>query len=121
MILFCFCTVFSKPFKKRVEAKIFKDGNDLFTIKALIFQGGNDQSLEDINVKTVTDVTSDILVSPSAFVVEQIGDNYHEEPILGFSIVNEMGAYFIPKDIAVESEVFKDTSSDGTARFAPFP
>ncbi|MFU2201798.1 DNA polymerase I [Bacillus subtilis] len=67
-----------------------------------------DQSLEDINVKTVTDVTSDILVSPSAFVVEQIGDNYHEEPILGFSIVNETGAYFIPKDIAVESEVFKE-------------
>lgn len=66
------------------------------------------QSLEDINVKTVTDVTSDILVSPSAFVVEQIGDNYHEEPILGFSIVNETGAYFIPKDIAVESEVFKE-------------
>ncbi|MEC1613054.1 DNA polymerase I [Bacillus mojavensis] len=66
-----------------------------------------DQSLEEIDVKTVTDVTSDILVSPSSFVVEQIGDNYHEVPILGFSIVNETGAYFIPKDVAVESDVFK--------------
>lgn len=67
-----------------------------------------DQSLEEIDVKTVTDVTSDILVSPSSFVVEQIGDNYHEVPILGFSIVNETGAYFIPKDVAVESDVFKE-------------
>lgn len=67
-----------------------------------------DQALEEIKVETVTDVTSGILVSPSAFVVEQIGDNYHEEPLLGFSIVNETGSYFIPKDIAVESEVFKE-------------
>ena len=53
-----------------------------------------------------------MLVSPSALVVEQIGDNYHEEPILGFSIVNETGLYYIPKEIAIQSQAFKSWAED---------
>jgi DNA polymerase-1 len=68
-----------------------------------------DSAAEDIQfttVKSVEEIQEDLLSSPSSVVVEMLEENYHHADILGFSIVNEFGIYFIPTETALSSELF---------------
>lgn len=56
----------------------------------------------------VDDVTADMFTGEEAMVIEMMGDNYHHEPIEGIGIVNSNHAYFIPTEIAVQSNTFKE-------------
>ncbi|MBS4162641.1 DNA polymerase I, partial [Klebsiella pneumoniae] len=71
-----------------------------------------EEPFEDIHVKIQQSITEELLATPASFVVEQLGDNYHEAPILGFSIVNENGVFFIPKETALGSDRFKEWAED---------
>ncbi|NUI58319.1 DNA polymerase I [Bacillus amyloliquefaciens] len=101
-------------FDREQVVAIFKDLGFNTLLERLGEESGEtaEENFEDINVETAEEITEDMLVSPSALVVEQIGDNYHEEPILGFSIVNETGLYYIPKEIAIQSQAFKSWAED---------
>ncbi|MCY9159021.1 DNA polymerase I [Bacillus atrophaeus] len=102
-------------FNREQVISIFKDLGFNTLLERLGEESGEaeqQQEFEDVDIHKVEEVTSGMLVSPSAFVVEQIGDNYHEAPILGFSLVNETGHYYIPKEIAVQSEIFKKWAED---------
>src|SRR5699024_4318224 len=49
-------------------------------------------------------------------IVEIFGENYHTADIIGFSIVNKKGSYFIPTDIAVASTAFKKWAEDEASK-----
>lgn len=74
------------------------------------------QPLEDIEFTVLTEVTEEIMADESALYVEILEDNYHYAPILGFSIVNENGSFFISTEIAIASELFKKWAEDSSKR-----
>lgn len=70
--------------------------------------------LEDIEYSIVEDVTEDIFSYENAFYVEVLEDNYHYADIIGFSVANEKGTYFISTEKALASAVFKQWAEDGS-------
>lgn len=64
--------------------------------------------MEEIEYQYLEEVDSDILMNDSALYVEFIEDNYHYAPVLGISISNEKGNFYIPVDKAVESKNFRE-------------
>ncbi|MPQ26308.1 DNA polymerase I [Bacillus paralicheniformis] len=101
-------------FDREAVVKIFKDLGFNSLLERIGEEPGEkeEEQFEEINVTIKTDITDDLLASPASLVVEQLGDNYHEAPILGFSIVNEHGAFFIPEETAVQSDRFKEWAED---------
>lgn len=74
------------------------------------------QEIEEITYEIVTELTSDMLINESALVVEVIEENYHEAEIVGFSLANRKGKFFISTDHALASENFKNWLEDGNAK-----
>ncbi|MGG1547534.1 DNA polymerase I [Bacillus paralicheniformis] len=101
-------------FDREAVVKIFKDLGFNSLLERIGEEPGEkeEEQFEEINVTIKTDITDDLFASPASLVVEQLGDNYHEAPILGFSIVNEHGAFFIPEEAAVQSDRFKEWAED---------
>ncbi len=64
--------------------------------------------LEEIDYTFIKEITSDLFTDDTALYVEILEDNYHTAPIIGVAISNEKGAFFMEKDTAVESAVFKE-------------
>ncbi|MDA7027192.1 DNA polymerase I [Bacillus sp. CLL-7-23] len=103
-------------FDREAVLKLYKDlgFNSLLERLGEDPEQSREEQFEEIEVNMVTSITNDLFVSPASFVVEQLGDNYHEAEILGFSIVNQNGAFFVPKDIAINSADFKKWVEDET-------
>ncbi|ETB73125.1 DNA polymerase I [Bacillus sp. CPSM8] len=101
-------------FDREAVVKIFKNLGFNSLLERIGEEPGEkeEEQFEEINVTIKTDITDDLFASPASLVVEQLGDNYHEAPILGFSIVNEHGAFFIPEETAVQSDRFKEWAED---------
>lgn len=68
--------------------------------------------LEDIEFKTVENITEDIFSDRNMMYVEVLEDNYHYAPILGISLLNDNGAYYLPIDHALKSSAFKNWAED---------
>ncbi|MDP4170941.1 MAG: DNA polymerase I, partial [Bacillota bacterium] len=68
--------------------------------------------LEEINFEICTEVPTGIFGSSSFFYVEVLEDNYHNADIIGFSIVNDSGNYYLPTEIATSSPSFKEWAED---------
>lgn len=67
----------------------------------------NPEEMGEISYEILTEVTDDVLTNESALVIETIEENYHEADIVGVSLVNDKGRFFIPTEIALTSDVFK--------------
>ncbi|MCD5323824.1 MULTISPECIES: DNA polymerase I [Pontibacillus] len=78
------------------------------------------ESLPELKVTVLDEVKEEHLSSSTALVVEMLGDNYHTANIEGIGLVHEKGAYFIPADVAVESELFKDWAENSQNKKAVF-
>ncbi|GAF21295.1 DNA polymerase I [Bacillus sp. JCM 19047] len=78
--------------------------------------GGNEdqkeEALEEVPFEVVSEIKEDHLVSPSALVIEMLGDNYHHADIIGVGLANKNGSYFIPTKVAVESDLFQTFMAD---------
>ncbi|WP_175614935.1 DNA polymerase I [Piscibacillus halophilus] len=63
---------------------------------------------EDVSFEKV-DEFSEEMVSPheNYLIMEMLVENYHNGEILGFSLINDHGNYFIPTDVALNSKAFK--------------
>ena len=55
----------------------------------------------------VEEVTEAMFSEQNAFYVEVLDGNYHYADIIGFSLVNEKGHYYIPTETALGSNAFK--------------
>lgn len=65
------------------------------------------EPMESVEFTTVTEVTEALFADENALYIEVLDDNYHYADIVGISLVNETGNFFIPTDVAIESSVFK--------------
>lgn len=65
------------------------------------------ENIAEISFQKLEEVKADILKAESTLFVEVLQENYHHADIQGFALVNETGNYFIPTDIALQSDVFK--------------
>ncbi|MDZ5783779.1 DNA polymerase I [Marinococcus luteus] len=70
------------------------------------------QTFDELAYKHVTDVQEDMLVSPSALVVEVPEENYHHGSVWGIAVINETGRYFISTEDALQSEAFQKWAKD---------
>lgn len=70
--------------------------------------------MKEISYTIAEEVTASMFTGNEALVLEMIGENYHLSTIEGFGVVNKEGAYFIPTEIALKSEVFKNWAEDST-------
>ncbi|MDR7077828.1 DNA polymerase-1 [Neobacillus niacini] len=68
--------------------------------------------LENIEFQTPEVITDDLFADDNHFYVEMLEDNYHYADIIGFSIVNETGYYYLPTELALQSESFKEWAED---------
>lgn len=75
-----------------------------------------EEDLEEIEFTIAEEISEDMFSEENAFYAEVLEDNYHYADIIGFSIANEKGIYFIPKDKALESEAFKKWAEDETKK-----
>lgn len=75
-----------------------------------------DVELDQIEFDIVHEVTKDMFTDENMLYVELIEDNYHYAPIIGFSVVNKNGAYYIPTEIALQSPAFKEWAEDAASR-----
>ncbi|MGP4071315.1 DNA polymerase I [Piscibacillus sp. B03] len=68
---------------------------------------------EDVSFEKVDEFTKNLVSDQeNYFIMEMLEDNYHNGEILGFSLVNEKGQYFIPTDVALTSGDFKEWLED---------
>ncbi|WP_409302114.1 DNA polymerase I [Peribacillus sp. SCS-155] len=67
---------------------------------------------EDIDFRIVTEVTSDIFAGENGLYIEILEDNYFHGEILGVSVSNEKGNFFIPAQLALSSASFKEWAED---------
>lgn len=70
--------------------------------------------LEEIEFEVVNEITADIFSDESALYIEVLEDNYHYAEIIGFSITNNKGNFFISTEKALTSEVFKQWAEDAS-------
>jgi DNA polymerase-1 len=76
--------------------------------------------MEAIDYKLVDGVTGEMFSDHGALVVEMLDENYHQAEIDGIGFVNETDAFFIPAEIALESEQFKGWLEDETKKKSVF-
>ncbi len=71
-----------------------------------------DTPTEDIEYEILSEVKDADFGSEAAVVVECLEENYHNGDILGIGIVSEKGKYFIPTEVALESDALKGWFED---------
>ncbi|MBN8236909.1 DNA polymerase I [Halobacillus kuroshimensis] len=72
------------------------------------------ESLPDIDVKVVEEVTPDLFTGGEALVVEMLYENYHTAPVEGIAIVNEDSKVVLSMENAVKSEAFVSWAEDAS-------
>lgn len=100
-------------YQREELAKFFKE----LGFNSLLEKIGADELSESIELKeieytTPDEITEDLFAAENGFYVEILEDNYHYAPIVGFSIANEKGNFYLPAKKAIESDVFKRWSED---------
>lgn len=72
--------------------------------------------LEKIDYVIPDEITKDIFADENYFYVEILEENYHYADIIGFSIVNGKGNFYLPTDLALNSQAFKEWAEDETKK-----
>ncbi|QDP40833.1 DNA polymerase I [Radiobacillus deserti] len=70
--------------------------------------------LPELTYKIVRSLEDVSFAAEEAIIAEIIEENYHSAPIQGFGLVNEDRNIFIPTDVALASDTFKQWAEDGS-------
>jgi DNA polymerase-1 len=73
-----------------------------------------EEVIPDLPFEKVTEFTNAVLTDKAVIYAEVLDESYHKADILGFSIQNENGLFYIPVDTALSSESFKKWAEDDT-------
>lgn len=76
----------------------------------------DDEQLQDIHFTVVNDVSVEMFTDEMAIVVEMLTENYHKDRIEGIGLATTDKAYFIPTDVALNSDIFKQWAEDATRK-----
>lgn len=71
-----------------------------------------EQSYEPIEFEFVEEITTSLFTDYDALFVEMLTDNYHQAKIEGIGIVNDQTMSFIPVELAIKSDIFKQWAED---------
>jgi DNA polymerase-1 len=74
------------------------------------------EQLEEIEYVIPDEITPELFAEENYFYVEILEDNYHYADIIGLSLVNEMGSFYLPVEKALKSDVFKRWAEDETKK-----
>ncbi|MFE8696977.1 DNA polymerase I [Cytobacillus sp. FJAT-53684] len=101
-------------YEREKVASIYKELGFNSLLDKLSGEPGSEEEveLEEIEFEAVNEVTADIFSSDNAFYIEVLEDNYHYADIIGFSIANDKGNFFISTETALASPVFKQWAED---------
>lgn len=72
------------------------------------------EALPDIAFESLDEIKEDMFTGNEALMVELLSENYHKAPVEGIGIANENHTYFIPSEVAFQSEVFRNWAEDET-------
>ncbi len=72
--------------------------------------------LEEIDYVIPNEITSELFADENYFYVEILEDNYHYGDIIGLSLVNEKGYFFLPAEKVQTSTAFKHWAEDETKK-----
>ncbi|WP_243291232.1 DNA polymerase I [Bacillus sp. FJAT-47783] len=100
----------------KAVSKIYKELGFSSLLEKLGVEMEKSEEVKDIPFEIVREVSSDVLTSDAAFIVEMLEENYHLGKIIGFGIANEKGNFFIPAQVALESSDFKEWVQDERMR-----
>ncbi len=78
--------------------------------------GTEQLELEEIDFQTPDVITDELFADDNYFYLEMLDDNYHYADIIGFSLVNENGYYYLPTELAIKSDSFKKWAEDETKK-----
>lgn len=78
------------------------------------------EEMEEITFEIVDKVTEEMFTGDEAIIIEMLSDSYHTAPIEGIGVANQEKAYFIPTEVAIESEVFKKWAEDAKSKKVVF-
>jgi len=68
--------------------------------------------IEKVDYTIPSEITPKLFAEDNYFYVEMLDDNYHRADIIGFSISNKNGCFYIPTELALKSEAFKQWAED---------
>jgi DNA polymerase I len=100
-------------YDERKVVSLFKE----LEFKSLVdqFDSGakeSDEPLEELSYEVLEEVKEEHLMTPAALIVDVLEENYHQADIIGFGLVHEKGRYFIPTEVALQSDVFVSWAKD---------
>ncbi|WP_276704314.1 DNA polymerase I [Caldibacillus debilis] len=99
--------------KKEKMAALFKElGFQSFLEKMDDIPAEKKEPLKNIEYAFLEEIDDSVLLNPSALYMEMIEENYHRAPILGFSLANASGNYFLPTETALRSPAFQKWLAD---------
>ncbi|PLT32312.1 DNA polymerase I [Bacillus sp. V5-8f] len=75
---------------------------------------------ETIEFEKVEDISDSLFTYENSLYIEILDDNYHRADIIGFSLSNENGNFYIPVETALRSDEFKKWAADDSKRKAVF-
>ncbi|MFD2705271.1 DNA polymerase I [Salibacterium lacus] len=102
-----------EPYSEKTVTDFFKE----MEFNTLLSRFGYEEEAEEMDElphHMVEEITEDMLVSPSALMIEVPDDNYHHAEIWGIAVVNKNGRYYIPAGTALESDVFQTWAADSS-------
>lgn len=98
-------------FQQQKVTSIFKDLGFQSLLSRVSEEGEETEEeqaeMGDISFEIVNDVTESMFTGQESLVIEMIGENYHQSVIEGFGIVNDEKAFFLPTEVALQSDAFK--------------
>ncbi len=71
-----------------------------------------EEDIEEISYEVVSEFTPDILSEEAVLYAEVLEDSYHQADVIGISIINQNGHFYIPSGVALSSEQFKEWAED---------
>ncbi|MFC0270265.1 DNA polymerase I [Metabacillus herbersteinensis] len=71
-----------------------------------------EEEVEDISFIVAESVTDEMLSDEAVLLVEVMEESYHNADIIGFSIINQQGHYYLSTEIALQSDKFKVWAED---------
>ncbi|GGA81851.1 DNA polymerase I [Ornithinibacillus halotolerans] len=78
------------------------------------------EELKEIKFEIVSKVDSKMFTGEESLIIEMLSDSYHTAPIEGIGIANKEKAYFIPMEVAKDSDEFKKWAEDPTNKKVVF-
>ncbi|MFC5464369.1 DNA polymerase I [Lederbergia graminis] len=81
--------------------------------------GAEDIAIEEVNeivFEKADEITENMLADESALYIEILEDNYQTGEIVGIGLSNENGNFYLPLEVAQQSEAFKNWAEDETKK-----